>query len=137
MPRCLALFSPWTDLAVTGASIDSNEASDAIFRAEYIRNGARRVLNDAAPTAPLASPLYADVEGFPPTLIYASDEEILLDDSLRMHERLINAGVSSTLVRQKGLPHAWPIFVATIPEARVTIAEVADFFGEQIKEDAA
>lgn len=135
MPACLALYSPWTDLAVTGASVDENDLTDAMFRAEFIRGGVGRVLNSADPKAPLASPLYADVEGFPPTLFYASDDEVLLDDSTRMHERLREAGVPSTLVRHKGLPHVWPVFVATIPEARVTIAETADFFREHIKEE--
>jgi acetyl esterase/lipase len=131
-PAGLLLYSPWTDLAVTGASIDANEKTDAMFKAEYIRKGVGRVLNGADPKTPLASPLYGDVAGFPPSLIFASNDEVLLDDSIRMHERLSEAGALSTLVRESGLPHVWPIFVGDFPEARAAILRSATFIQERM-----
>lgn len=127
MPAGAFLFSPWTDLATTGATLDTNEKTDAMFKKEHIVGAAKRYLGDADPKAPLASPLYADLSGLPPILIFVSDSEILLDDSLRLHEHLRVAGVSSTLIREKGLIHVWPIFVGRFPEARQAIRQTADF----------
>ncbi|MEM8770629.1 MAG: alpha/beta hydrolase [Pseudomonadota bacterium] len=126
-PACLVVYSPWTDLAVTGASVEENAETDAMFKPIYIREGAKTYLNGADPKSPLASPLYADAAGFPPTLIFASDDEILRDDSVRMHERLKAAGVSSTLVMERSLPHVWPLFAGLMPEAARSIEQSAQF----------
>ncbi|MEO1135182.1 MAG: alpha/beta hydrolase [Pseudomonadota bacterium] len=129
-PAGAFLFSPWTDLAVTGVTLDANEKSDAMFKKEHILGGAKRYLGDADPKAPLASPLYADLSGLPPILTFVSDSEVLLDDSLRLHEHLRVAGVEATLIRETGLIHVWPIFVGRFPEARAAIRRVAAFIEE-------
>jgi acetyl esterase/lipase len=37
---------------------------------------------------PIASPLFGDFSGFPPTLIHASRGDLLVDDAIRLAERL-------------------------------------------------
>lgn len=130
-PAGALLLSPWTDLATTGASLDENEKSDAMFKKVYIVEGAKRYLAAADPKAPLASPLYADLAGLPPMLIFVSDSEVLRDDSTRLQERLSAAGVQSKLVTEKGLIHVWPIFPGRFPEAMKSIREAAAFILEK------
>ena len=131
MPAGAVLLSPWTDLAATGASLDENEKSDAMFKKLYIVEGAKRYLVGADPKAPLASPLYGDLAGLPPVMIFASDSEVLLDDSLRLKERLDAAGVPAELVIGKGLIHVWPIFAGRFPEALKSIQQAAAFVRER------
>lgn len=127
MPAGVFLYSPWTDLTVSGASITANEKTDAMFKAEYIRGGASRYLGAGDPAAPLASPLFADHAGLPPALIFASNSEVLRDDSIRLQESLRAAGVESELVLEDGLIHVWPIFPGRFPEAIAAIRRTADF----------
>lgn len=127
MPAAAILYSPWTDLAVTGASITKNEKTDAMFRPVHIREGARHYMGGADPKDPLVSPLYADLAGLPPTLIFASDDEALYDDSLRLRERLVAAGVQTEMITERGLPHVWPIFHPRFPETGKTIRQSAGF----------
>ncbi|MFC2952169.1 alpha/beta hydrolase [Marinicaulis aureus] len=136
-PAGALLLSPWTDLATTGASLDENEKSDAMFKKVYIVEGAKRYLAAADPKAPLASPLYADLTGLPPMLIFVSDSEVLRDDSTRLQERLSAAGVQSKLVTEKGLIHVWPIFPGRFPEAMKSIREAAAFIREKTEMDVA
>ena len=131
MPAGAVLFSPWTDLAATGGSLDANEKSDVMFKKSYIVEGAKRYLGDADPRAPLASPLYGDFAGLPPILTFASTSEVLLDDSLRLHERLLEAGVAAKLVLEDGLAHVWPIFPTRFPEAKVALTQAVRFIREQ------
>ncbi len=126
-PAGAILYSPWTDLAVTGASISSNEKSDAMFRRIHIEEGAKKYLAGADPTAPLASPLYADFKDQPPILIFTSDSEILFSDSTRLHDRLKDDGVSTELIIEEGLAHIWPAFIGRLPEAAVSLSQSADF----------
>lgn len=131
MPAGLIVFSPWTDLAVTGDSIDSNDKTDAMFKSEYIREGAKRVLQGTDAKAPLASPLYADVAGFPPTLVFVSEAEVLRDDGLRMVERLKAANVETTLITEKKMPHVWPLFIGAFPEAKRGVDRAVEFIREK------
>jgi acetyl esterase/lipase len=131
MPAGALLLSPWTDLATTGASLDENEKSDAMFKKIYIVEGAKRYLAGADAKAPLASPLYGDLAGLPPMLIFASEDEVLRDDSTRLQDRLVSAGVQSELVMEKGLIHVWPIFPGRFPEAMKSIRHAAAFISNK------
>lgn len=127
LPAGIIGFSPWTDLAVSGASVDANARSCAMFTPNGVRRGATLYLGTADPRHPLASPLYADLHGLPPMLLFASRQEILLDDTLRLAERARAAGVSVEVILRDRLPHVWPIFVRILPEGREAIARVAEF----------
>ncbi|WP_411817733.1 alpha/beta hydrolase [Hyphococcus sp. DH-69] len=135
MPSGALLYSPWTDLAATGHSIKDNDASDAMFKAVYIVEGAKRYLGDADPKNPLASPLYGDLSGLPPILTFASKAEVLLDDSVRLHLRLEEASVDSTLILEDGLCHVWPIFPSRFPEAMMAVEKAASFISKQTGEN--
>jgi epsilon-lactone hydrolase len=127
-PRRAVALSPWTDLALTGASLRLNAAADrvsdlaAVF-AEYYLGG-------ADPRTPYASPLYGDLARLPPTLIQVGSDEILVDDALRMAERLRAAGSPVTLEIWPRMPHVWHAFAPFVPESRHAIRRVGEFLGE-------
>jgi monoterpene epsilon-lactone hydrolase len=127
LPAGAVLFSPWTDLAATGASVVSNARRDVMFHGGSIAKGARVYLGDTPATHPLASPLYADLRGLPPLFIQASDSEVLLDDSTRLAAKAAAAGVAVDFTAWHGLPHVWQVFASMLPEARAALAEAAVF----------
>lgn len=126
-PAGAVLFSPWTDLAATGASIVGNDRSDVLFHGRRIAEAARIYLAGASPTDPLASPLYGDLTGLPPLFIQASDSEVLLDDSTRLVEKATAAGVAVAFRAWHNLPHVWQFFAPFLPEARAALADAAAF----------
>lgn len=115
LPKAAALFSPWTDLAATGASTRENDASDALFTRRLIVMGGRIVAGAANVREPLLSPLYADLSGLPPLLVHASRDEALRDDSTRLVERARSAGVEAEIELWPDVPHGWQLM--PIPEA--------------------
>jgi len=126
-PAAIVAFSPYSDLAITGASIETNARSCAMFNPKGIREAAAMYLAGADPRDPRASPLYADLSGLPPMLLFVSRHEVLRDDTLRLAERAVAAGVKVQVVERDRLPHVWPIFVALLPEAREAFGQVAAF----------
>jgi monoterpene epsilon-lactone hydrolase len=88
LPAAAVVLSPWTYLALTGASITLNAKFDATVNAEDVPKFAADYLAGADPRHPYASPLYGDPTGLPPTLIQVSSEEILRDDAVRMAEMM-------------------------------------------------
>jgi monoterpene epsilon-lactone hydrolase len=126
-PKAIVAFSPYSDLAVTGASVEANAKSCAMFTPRGIREAAAMYLAGADARDPRASPLYADLAGLPPMLLFASRHEILRDDTLRLAERASAAGVKVELIVRDRLPHVWPVFVTLLPEARDAFATVRAF----------
>jgi monoterpene epsilon-lactone hydrolase len=127
LPSAIVGFSPYSDLAVTGESVEANARSCAMFTPRGIREAAALYLDGADARDPRASPLYADLAGLPPMLLFASRHEILRDDTLRLADRASAAGVRVELIVRDRLPHVWPVFVTLLPEARDAFATVAAF----------
>jgi len=77
--------------------------------------------NDVASTHCLVSPFYAQdavLRKFPPTLLFASSKDPLLDDSVTFNERLKVLGVDSELMAVHNVPHAYlGLGTAGFPEA--------------------
>ncbi len=127
LPAGATLYSPWTDLAGTGETLETNTERDAMFYGAGIRLAGRIYAGDTPPDHPLVSPLYADLTGLPPLQIFASSSEVLLDDARRLAARARVAGVSVELRIEDDLPHVWPLFCRLIPEGRRTLAQTAAF----------
>jgi monoterpene epsilon-lactone hydrolase len=127
LPAAAALFSPWTDLAATGNSLQSNARRDALFGAVGVQIAADWYLNGAEPRAPEASPLYGALAGLPPLFIEVGDREILRDDSTRLAARAQAEGVRATLNVWPVVPHVWQLACSFLPEGRHSLAQTAAF----------
>ncbi|WP_300296963.1 alpha/beta hydrolase [Ferrovibrio sp.] len=126
LPAAAALFSPWTDLACSGAAFTENIERCAWFMPTQIRFAADLYAGETAKNDPLLSPLYGDLAGLPPLVLHVSDSELLRDDTLRLAERAHAAGISTRLRLWHGLPHAWPNFAGLMPEGDACLDEAAD-----------
>lgn len=127
LPAGAVLYSPWTDLAATGASIRENDGRDPMFCGDVFARVAPLYLGEASATDPYVSPLYADLHGLPPLFMLAGSTETLLDDTRRVAERARAAGVSVECTIGRALPHIWPIYAPFMPEARHALDDSAQF----------
>jgi acetyl esterase/lipase len=83
--------------------------------------------NRVRPASPEVSPVYGDLSGLPPTLIQASDSEMLYDDARRYVNKARRAGSPAFLQTWSGLLHAWPLFYPQVEEARHSWERVSEF----------
>lgn len=80
---------------------------------------------------PVLSPLFADLKGWPPSLLVTSTRDLLLSDTTIFHRALLGAGDESQLVVFEALPHAfWYHF--QLPETREALEIMAKFFDAQV-----
>ncbi len=119
------LFSPWTDLTETSATLRSNARHDALFPGTGMARLTEPYLAGADPADPLVSPLFGDHCGLPPLLLHVGSHEVLLDDSRSLAARAGAAGVPVTLRTWPVVPHVWQMF--RMPEAAVSLDEAAAF----------
>lgn len=127
LPACAWLASPWVDLEMTGATMQSKDAVDPLIHDAYLRSLADGYLAGHDPRDPLASPLRADLSGLPPALIEVGSAETLLDDASRIAGRLGAAGVRVDLQIWPQMIHAWMIWAARLEAGRQAIAQAAAF----------
>jgi acetyl esterase/lipase len=126
LPDCAALLSPCTDFTMSGASVEYNERADPMFSSKAIHLLPDLYCPGVELTNPLLSPLNGDWHGLPPLLFHAGSTEMLLDDSVRAHDRARIAGVDASIKVWPGIPHVGPLF-AFMPEAEQALREIADF----------
>src|SRR3954465_12526257 len=89
-------------------------------------------LTTTDPTTPLASPVYADLDGLPPLLILVGDHEVLLDDSTTLAARDQATGGEATIRLSAALPHIWPLFAPDTDEGREAIGLISEFVHRQL-----
>ncbi|NOJ41888.1 alpha/beta hydrolase [Bradyrhizobium australiense] len=130
LPAAAVALSPWTDLALTGASLRTNAAADPMLNVEDLPDLAKLYLAGADPRTPHASPLYGDPAGLPPVLIQVGSDEILRDDAVRMAEKLRSHNPRSRIEIWRRMPHAWQLFVPVLPESHQAIAQIGAFVSE-------
>lgn len=106
-PGAVALLSPWTDLTLSGESVTARAEDDPLLTPGLLAHLAGDYLAGADARSPLASPLFADLTGFPPLLVQVGTAEILLSDSERLARSAARAGVEVTLQVEDGAPHVY------------------------------
>lgn len=135
LPAALAPGTPWTDLSKTGDSYHVNEGVDNILvsydgwlgdAAEIYAAG--RDLKD-----PFLSPVYGDVTGFPPTLLTTGTRDLFLSNTVRMHLKLRQAGISADLIVFEGMAHAQYHMNPDMPETLFHFSELGKFFRNNLK----
>jgi epsilon-lactone hydrolase len=130
LPAAAVLMSPTVDLTSSGASMTERADQDPISTPAMLRQFASDYLAGANPKTPLASPLFASLDGLPPLLIQVGTADLLLSDSERLATAAIEAGVRVTLEIGEGLPHVYPLMLGT-PEAAAATEQTGQFLRGQ------
>jgi monoterpene epsilon-lactone hydrolase len=131
-PVGVVVFSPITDLALTGESFDTRAEADLYFTKSQAAGLVRSYLGGTDPKNPLASPLYADLTGLPPIRIHVGDDEVLLDDSRRYVERAVAAGVDAKVNIWMGMPHGFVTNVGGFDAATQALKASGAFLTERL-----
>lgn len=126
-PGAAVFISPSTDPTCSGKSFQANARKDALLSPKFALTMTKHYVASHDLSDPVLSPLTADLRGLPPMLIQAGEDEILLDDSVRLHERAQAAGVNARLEVWQGMWHVWHACVPGLPEANRAIDQIAEF----------
>lgn len=125
LPGRLVLFSPWTDLTASGESYQSARDLDPMLTMNYIQAVRSAYAPQTDWSDPHLSPLFADLHGFPPTLIHVGEREILRDDSTALAQKLREAEVPCVI---RTWPDMWHVFqMFPLKSASEAMEHVADF----------
>ncbi len=122
LPAAIVVGTPWTDMSKTGDSYFTHEGIDNILVSYdgWLGDAAKFYANGHSLKDPLLSPIYGDVQGFPPTLLVAGTRDLFLSNTVRMHLKLREAGTTADLIVFEGLSHAQYLMNQNIPKTPET-----------------
>ncbi|MFJ4295665.1 alpha/beta hydrolase [Curtobacterium sp. NPDC089689] len=103
MPAALILEAPEVDLTESGDSFVTLAAASNTLQSLLPVNRLYAAGRDLAD--PALSPLFADLHGLPPTLLWTGTRDLFLSNTVRLHRALIAAGTEAHLHVWDGMPH--------------------------------
>ena len=131
--RALALMSPWTDLALTGESLETRAETDPFLTKESLAAAANLYLGNQDARDPQASPLFGKMAGLPPVRIHVGQDEILLDDSRRYAERAASNGREVQLHVWEGMTHVFPSSIGTLAASELALDDLGAFLNLNLR----
>ena len=108
LPCGLIGISPWTDLTGSGKSYEEHREIDPSMTPELLQFYAKCYTDD--PTDPFCSPLFGDLTGLPPSLLFVGGDEVMLDDTRMLHEKLLESGCRSKMIVAPERWHAYVLY---------------------------
>ena len=126
MPGCAVFLSPWVDLECRGKSMKENRDHDPMLNRDLLLKTVG-VYTDKDPSDPLISPLNADFTGFPPMLVHAGENEVLLDDAVRLAEKARHYGIKTEIETYGGMFHVFQYFARYLDKASESIQKIGTF----------
>lgn len=135
MPGAIAPGTPWSDLSKTGDTYFTNAHVDNVLVAYdgLLEGMAKIYANGHDLKEPLISPVYGDLKGFPSTILGTGTRDLFLSNTVRVHRKLREAGVTADLLVIEGLSHwQYVMLPPDSPETRYYFGEVAAFFNKHL-----
>jgi epsilon-lactone hydrolase len=132
LPAAAYLMSPYADLTLAGATMDTKAAADPLLSRENLQARVPDYTAGHDAAAGLISPVFADLSGLPPLIIQAGTHEVLLDDAIRLARQAAVADVQVTLDITPGVPHVFQAYYPILDEAAAALDRAGQLLSEQL-----
>jgi epsilon-lactone hydrolase len=126
-PAAAYLMSPYADLTLAGATMDTKSDVDPLLSRELLEPRVTDYTAGQDPALSLISPVFADLSGLPPLVIQAGTHEVLLDDAVRLAQQAAAADVAVTLDLTPKVPHVFQNFYPILDEAADALNRAGHF----------
>jgi acetyl esterase/lipase len=134
MPGAIAPGTPMSDVTKVGDTFVTNAMLDNVLVSPdgFCDAGTKVYANGHDLKDPLLSPVYGDMQGFPPTILTSGTRDLLLSNTVRVHRKLRQAGIDAMLQVYEGQSHAHYYRDDTSPESKEAFEEIAAFFDKHL-----
>jgi epsilon-lactone hydrolase len=133
VPDALFAGTPWSDLSETGDSYFTNRHADLMMYDGELGVMAKQYANGLNLKDPRLSPVYGSFVGFPPTLLISGTRDLFLSNTVRVDQKLREAGVKHELIVYEGQQHASFLSGIEVPETLTAMKDISAFFDRELK----
>ena len=124
LPAAAACLSPVTDL--TTKDNLSKGIKDPLLPPEAVEFYTQSYVGHNDARAPLISPVFGNLRGLPPLIVHVGEDEILLDDAIRITRLAKSVDVDVRLEIYSRMWHVWQLYLA-LPQAVQSLSDIAHF----------
>jgi acetyl esterase/lipase len=134
LPGALAVGTPMADETGHGDSHHTNALVDNVLVSPsgFCTAAAQFYANGHDMADPMISPLRGDLHGLPPTILTTGTRDLLLSDTVRTHQKLLQSAVEADLLVFEGMSHAQYTIDDRIAEDRQAFAEISAFLDRRL-----
>jgi monoterpene epsilon-lactone hydrolase len=134
LPGAIAPGTPMADATEHGDSFRTNALVDNVLVSpDGFCDAATKFYAKGHDLAdPMLSPINGDLHGFPPAILTTGTRDLLLSNTVRTHQKLLQSGVDAELLVFEGESHAQFYRDDRIPEDRQAYAEITAFFDRHL-----
>ena len=134
MPGAIAPGTPMSDVTKQGDTFQTNALIDNVLVSPdgFCDAATRFYANGHDFRDPLLSPVYGDMSGFPPTILTSGTRDLLLSNTVRVNQKLRQAGVETRLQVFEAQSHAQFYRDDRIGEVKEAMGEIAAFFDQHM-----
>jgi acetyl esterase/lipase len=132
LPAAAFVMSPYVDLTLAGASIETKRDVDPLFTRELLQDRVADYTAGQDAAFGLISPIFADLSGLPPLIIQAGTHELLLDDAVRLAQQAASADVEVILDITPRVPHVFQAYSAILDEGAAALDRAGEFLSAQL-----
>ncbi len=129
-PAALVLVSPWLDVTMTDPAQGELEKVDPLLVRAGPKAAGRWYAGAMSTTDPRVSPLYGEIAGLPPVLMFCGTHDILLTDARRLAARAAAEGGDVEYHEEPGLMHVYPLLF--FPESYKARDRIVGFVQESV-----
>ena len=124
LPPAAACLSPVTDL--TSKHNLRKGFKDPLLPPKAVKLYSQSYVGHSDACDPLISPVFGDLRGLPPLLVHVGEDEILLDDAIRITRLAKSADINVRLEIYPRMWHVWQLYLG-LPQAVQSLGDIAQF----------
>ncbi|HVE20948.1 MAG TPA: alpha/beta hydrolase [Acidocella sp.] len=134
MPGAIDVNTPMADAVDWGDSSRTNALVDNVLVSPsgFCESAALFYAHGHDMADPMISPLNGDFHGFPPTILLTGTRDLLLSNTVRTEQKLLQSGVPANLLVFEGMSHFQFTINDQIPEDRQAFTELAAFLNRHL-----
>lgn len=126
IPKKAILISPVMDCSMQHKDIADIDPKDIMLSTRGILSAKKMCAGSLPLDHPLMSPLYGNFSGFPETLIFAAENDIMYPDEILAAEKMSDSGTKVKVIHGEGMPHIWPL-LPIMKESKIALSQLISF----------
>ena len=109
LPKKLILITPVMDASMSNPAIKLIEKADPMLSITGVLSAKKMCAGNKNLKDPIISPLFANFKGFPKTILFLAQNDIMYPDGKLAKIKMKKSNVNIDVIEGENMPHIWPL----------------------------
>ena len=123
LPNKLILITPVMDSSMTNPEVETFDKLDPMLSKKGVLSAKKMCAGNKDLKDPMISPLCGNFEGFPNTLLFIAQNDIMYPDGKLAEIKMKKSNVDIEIIEGENMPHIWPL-LPVMKEAKTALNKI-------------